>query len=82
MPWATSCYGWRASSDARSIASAITPPRSSSSSFKESHEGGLLRGESGQLLRDLFAFGDRTAGEVMVPRVLLAGIPVGPSPTS
>ena len=47
---------------------------------QESHEGGLLRGESGQLLRDLFAFGDRTAGEVMVPRVLLAGIPVGAEP--
>jgi magnesium and cobalt exporter, CNNM family len=47
---------------------------------QESHEGGLLRGESGQLLRDLFAFGDRTAGEVMVPRVLLTGIPVGAEP--
>jgi CBS domain containing-hemolysin-like protein len=47
---------------------------------RESHEGGLLRGESGQILRDLFEFGDRTAGEVMVPRVLLAGIPVGAEP--
>jgi CBS domain containing-hemolysin-like protein len=47
---------------------------------QESQEGGLLRGESGQLLRDLFAFGDRTAGEVMVPRVLLPGIPVGAEP--
>ncbi len=47
---------------------------------RESQEGGLLRGESGQILRDLFAFGDRTAGEVMVPRVLLAGIPVGAEP--
>jgi CBS domain containing-hemolysin-like protein len=47
---------------------------------RESQEGGLLRGESGQILRDLFEFGDRTAGEVMVPRVLLAGIPVGAEP--
>jgi CBS domain containing-hemolysin-like protein len=47
---------------------------------RESQEGGLLRGESGQILRDLFAYGDRTAGEVMVPRVLLAGIPVGAEP--
>ena len=47
---------------------------------QESQEGGLLRGESGQILRDLFAFGDRTAGEVMVPRVLLTGIPVGAEP--
>jgi len=47
---------------------------------RESQEGGLLRGESGQILRELFEFGDRTAGEVMVPRVLLAGIPVGAQP--
>jgi CBS domain containing-hemolysin-like protein len=44
---------------------------------QESQEGGLLRGESGKILRDLFEFGDRTAGEAMVPRVLLVGIPVG-----
>jgi CBS domain containing-hemolysin-like protein len=47
---------------------------------RESQEGGLLRGESGEILRDLFEFGDRTAGEVMVPRVLVAGIPVGVEP--
>jgi CBS domain containing-hemolysin-like protein len=47
---------------------------------RESQEGGLLRGEAGEILRDLFEFGDRTAGEVMVPRVLLAGIPVGAEP--
>src|SRR4029453_19385081 len=38
---------------------------------QESKEGGLLRGESGQLLRDLFEFGDRPAGEAMGPRGLL-----------
>jgi CBS domain containing-hemolysin-like protein len=47
---------------------------------RESQEGGMLRGEAGELLRDLFEFGDRTAGEVMVPRVLLTGIPVGAEP--
>jgi CBS domain containing-hemolysin-like protein len=47
---------------------------------RESQEGGLLRGEAGRILRDLFEFGDRTAGEVMVPRVLLTGIPVGAEP--
>ena len=47
---------------------------------RESQEGGLLRGEAGEILRDLFEFGDRTAGEVMVPRVLLTGIPVGAEP--
>jgi CBS domain containing-hemolysin-like protein len=48
--------------------------------IKESHERGQLRGESGQILRELFEFGDLTAGEVMVPRVQLVGIPVGTEP--
>jgi CBS domain containing-hemolysin-like protein len=47
---------------------------------QESQEGGLLHGEAGQILSDLFEFGDRTAGEAMVPRVLLTGIPVGCEP--
>ena len=45
--------------------------------IQESQEGGLLRGESGRILRELFEFGDLTAREVMVPRVQLVGIPVG-----
>ena len=45
--------------------------------IQESQEGGLLRGESGQILRELFEFGDLTAGQVMVPRVHLVAIPVG-----
>jgi CBS domain containing-hemolysin-like protein len=48
--------------------------------IEESHEGGLLRGESGNILRELFEFGDLTAGEAMVPRVLVTGIPVGAEP--
>lgn len=47
---------------------------------QESAEGGALRAESGSLLRELFEFGDLTAGEVMVPRVRVVGIPVGASP--
>ncbi len=47
---------------------------------EESQEGGLLRGESGDIMRELFEFGDLTAGEAMVPRVLLAGVPVGATP--
>ena len=47
---------------------------------QESQEGGLLRGESGRILRDLFEFGDLTAGEVMVPRVQVVGIPVEAEP--
>ena len=43
---------------------------------KESQEGGLLRGESGKILRELFEFGDLTARQAMVPRVRLVGIPV------
>lgn len=47
--------------------------------IQESQAGGLLRGESGQILRELFEFGDLTAGEVMVPRVRLVGITAGAS---
>src|SRR5215211_4668253 len=43
--------------------------------IRESQEGGLLRGEAGQILRELFEFGDLTARQVMVPRVRLVGIP-------
>ena len=48
--------------------------------IEESQEGGLLRGESGRILRELFEFGDLTAGEVMVPRVMLAAIETGAGP--
>jgi CBS domain containing-hemolysin-like protein len=48
--------------------------------IEESQEGGLLRGEAGQILRELFEFGDLSAGEVMVPRVLSVGIPAGAEP--
>jgi CBS domain containing-hemolysin-like protein len=48
--------------------------------IQESHAGGMLRGESGRILRELFEFGDRNAGQVMVPRVLVTGIAVGTEP--
>jgi CBS domain containing-hemolysin-like protein len=44
---------------------------------EESEAGGLLRAEAGQMLRELFAFGDTTAREAMAPRVLVRGIPLG-----
>lgn len=47
---------------------------------QESEELGALRAESGQVLQELFEFGDRSAGEVMVPRVRISGIPVGTPP--
>lgn len=47
---------------------------------RESQEGGLLHAELGQVLRDLFEFGELIAREVMVPRVLIKGIPQGASP--
>jgi CBS domain containing-hemolysin-like protein len=47
---------------------------------EESAEGGAIRAESGMLLRELLEFGDRTAGEVMVPRVRVLGIPIGATP--
>ena len=49
---------------------------------EESQEGGALRGESGRLLRELFEFGGLTAGQVMVPRVRIVGIPLGATPSA
>jgi CBS domain containing-hemolysin-like protein len=47
---------------------------------QESEELGAIRAESGQMLQELFEFGDLSAGEVMVPRVRIIGIPVGSTP--
>jgi CBS domain containing-hemolysin-like protein len=47
---------------------------------RESEELGALRAESGQMLQELFEFGELTAGEVMVPRVRIVGIPLGSPP--
>jgi CBS domain containing-hemolysin-like protein len=47
---------------------------------EESEEQGALRAESGKVLQELFEFGELTAGEVMVPRVKISGIPVGAGP--
>jgi CBS domain containing-hemolysin-like protein len=45
----------------------------------ESQEGGALRAEAGRILRELLSFSELTAGEVMVPRVKVVGIPLGAS---
>lgn len=47
---------------------------------EESEQRGVIRAESGRLLHELFEFGDRTAGQAMVPRVRVTGIPVGATP--
>ncbi len=47
---------------------------------EESEEGGAIRSESGRLLRELFEFGELTAGEAMMPRVRVVGIPIGAPP--
>lgn len=44
---------------------------------QEARAGGLLRSDAAQVVSELLEFGDLTAGEVMVPRVRVAGIPVG-----
>jgi CBS domain containing-hemolysin-like protein len=44
---------------------------------RESEASGMLRAESGRILRELFDFGELTAREVMTPRVRLAGLPLG-----
>jgi len=47
---------------------------------EESEAGGVLGKEAGKFVRELFEFGELTAGEIMVPRVRVVGIPVGASP--
>ncbi len=47
---------------------------------QESEELGAIRAESGQMLQVLFDFANLTAGEVMVPRVRITGMPLGSSP--
>jgi CBS domain containing-hemolysin-like protein len=44
---------------------------------RESQAGGMLRQESADVVQELLAFGDLTAGEVMIPRVRVCGIPEG-----
>lgn len=44
---------------------------------RESQAGGLLRSEAASVVQELLEFGDLTAGEVMVPRVHVRGIPLG-----
>jgi len=44
---------------------------------EESQRAGVLSEESRDILSGIFGFGEKTAGEVMVPRVRIAGIPVG-----
>ncbi len=47
---------------------------------QESEELGAIRAESGQMLQVLFDFANLTAGEVMVPRVRITGLPLGSTP--
>ncbi|MGE4056167.1 MAG: hemolysin family protein, partial [Vicinamibacterales bacterium] len=48
---------------------------------QESQEAGALPAESGRLLREVLAFGDLTAGQVMAPRVRITGVPLGANPS-
>jgi CBS domain containing-hemolysin-like protein len=47
---------------------------------RESEEAGALPAELGRLMHEIFEFGDLTAGEVMTPRVRVAGIRTGSDP--
>ncbi|HEX8675406.1 MAG TPA: hemolysin family protein, partial [Longimicrobium sp.] len=47
--------------------------------IRESEAGGMLRRDTANVVQELLELGDLTAGEVMVPRVRIAGIPVGAS---
>jgi CBS domain containing-hemolysin-like protein len=58
-----------------------TPPSFETLQFvvEESVAKGELEAEAGQVLGELFEFGDLTAGEVMTPRVRIVGLRVGAS---
>lgn len=43
---------------------------------RETEAGGLLRKESAGVVQELFKFGELTAGEVMVPRIHVIGVPL------
>ena len=47
---------------------------------QESEDLGAIRAEAGQMLQELFEFGGLTAGEAMVPRVRVVGMPLGTTP--
>jgi CBS domain containing-hemolysin-like protein len=47
---------------------------------QESTEAGVLTSEARRLVSGIFEFGERTAGEVMVPRVRVTGLRIGVSP--
>lgn len=47
---------------------------------QESAEAGVLPSEARSLVSGIFEFGERTASEVMVPRVRVTALPVGVSP--
>jgi CBS domain containing-hemolysin-like protein len=51
-------------------------PEELASIVRESQEGGMLRKASAQVVGDLLEFGDRTAAEIMVPRVRVAALPI------
>lgn len=50
--------------------------------IKESQEGGQLRQATGEVLQDLLSFAQMTAGEAMVPRTRIVGIPLGADATT
>jgi CBS domain containing-hemolysin-like protein len=47
--------------------------------IRETADRGLLRREPAKVVQELFEFGELTAGEVMVPRVRVVGLPLGAS---
>jgi CBS domain containing-hemolysin-like protein len=47
---------------------------------RESEQGGAIHADAARLLRELFEFGDLRAGQAMVPRVRIVGVPLGAPP--
>jgi len=67
---------------ARNVHEQLYTPEELQLIVEESQRGGALRGESADILHELFEFGDLTASQAMVPRVRVVGIPVGTTPAA
>jgi CBS domain containing-hemolysin-like protein len=63
--------------DRRGGSEHLSTPEDLAYIVRESHEGGVLREEPAAVLQELLEFGSLTAAEVMVPRVKIAGMPLG-----
>jgi CBS domain containing-hemolysin-like protein len=67
---------WSASGGRAGASTTARPRTRSRTSCARARPGGLLRKEAGDMVQELLEFGERTAEQVMVPRVRVVGLPL------